>query len=334
VFRGSLAILVVMLAAGTSTASAATEVGSNCAGDSPVGYTLVQLTKGTSNALPIATPTAGVVTKWKVNSAHSRSFSEKLKVLRPTEDPHTFQSVAESSVGTVSTGQNAFDTRISVRAGDRFGVKGVPPSGALFCTSDPDPANVLGAHADDIPVGSTGSFFEFEELQAAVSAIIEPDGDGDGYGDETQDLCPQSAALQTSCPIATVSSSPIVKRRHILLLVNVSSPAMATVYGQAKWSFRSPPKRQARQSKTRKLTARLDGGTQTLQPDRVGRFKLALPKAVLRGLNQITPRESIGVKLTVRAIDPIQRMTWDINELKLHGRKRQPRSGAVATPPE
>jgi hypothetical protein len=43
-----------------------------------------------------------------------------------------------------------------------------------------------------------------------VSAVVESDADGDGYGDVTQDLCPQSATTQAACPApdTTVTKKP------------------------------------------------------------------------------------------------------------------------------
>jgi hypothetical protein len=34
-----------------------------------------------------------------------------------------------------------------------------------------------------------------------ISAVVESDADGDGYGDVTQDACPESAKTQVTCPV-------------------------------------------------------------------------------------------------------------------------------------
>jgi hypothetical protein len=43
-----------------------------------------------------------------------------------------------------------------------------------------------------------------------VSAVVESDADGDGYGDVSQDLCPQSKLSQAACPApdTTVTKAP------------------------------------------------------------------------------------------------------------------------------
>jgi hypothetical protein len=38
-----------------------------------------------------------------------------------------------------------------------------------------------------------------------LNADIEPDADADGFGDETQDLCPTDASTQGACPVAPVA---------------------------------------------------------------------------------------------------------------------------------
>src|SRR6476659_9566202 len=96
--------------------SAATEVGNVC------------------RSLPIAVPTAGVATKWKVESLQANK-PQVLKVVRPTGNKHEFRAVGESTEQTVLSGQNVFDTRIPVQAGDQFGLYGANPSGALYCNA-------------------------------------------------------------------------------------------------------------------------------------------------------------------------------------------------------
>jgi hypothetical protein len=43
-----------------------------------------------------------------------------------------------------------------------------------------------------------------------VSAVLEPDADGDGFGDETQDQCPTNATTQGPCP--TPAAAPTGQR--------------------------------------------------------------------------------------------------------------------------
>jgi hypothetical protein len=56
-------------------------------------------------------------------------------------------------------------------------------------------------HVDgDHPVGTEATYQTTCGLEVMVQGTVEPDADSDGFGDETQDLCPTNAALQTACP--------------------------------------------------------------------------------------------------------------------------------------
>ncbi len=46
--------------------------------------------------------------------------------------------------------------------------------------------------------------------RANIAATLEPDADGDGFGDDTQDACPTSAATNNDCapPAATITNGP------------------------------------------------------------------------------------------------------------------------------
>jgi uncharacterized repeat protein (TIGR01451 family) len=66
-----------------------------------------------------------------------------------------------------------------------------------------------------------------------VNADIEPDADGDGYGDETQDLCPDDASRHTAC-ISNLSVSvkpdpaPLTVGRQLTFTIKVSNAGPST----------------------------------------------------------------------------------------------------------
>ena len=141
--------------------------------------------------------------------------------------------VGESTEQTVLKGQNVFDTRIPVQPGDQFGLYGASPSGALYCTA------AVGRQThrrDRLTSASTSarprrpwSSVNSKASRVAVSAIVEPDVDGDGFGDETQDKCPQSAAFQAECPLISLDQFAVVGRSSITLLVIADHEAPVTV---------------------------------------------------------------------------------------------------------
>lgn len=196
----ALGIAVMMV--GTSSASAAVEVGNDCVGATPAGGTSVQIERATPSALPLTVPSAGIVTSWKVRSGYEgANLSQKLKVFRSGTKPNQFTAVGESKPEAVTLGTNTFETQIPVQAGDRFGVFGGPPlpTGAILLCETANVGDKFGILGADPAVGSTTEFPMGANYLVAVSAVVEPDADGDGFGDETQDRCPSQATTQGAC---------------------------------------------------------------------------------------------------------------------------------------
>jgi hypothetical protein len=330
----SAAITATLVLIGVPSASAATEVGTDCAAEiASVGTTLVPLTRSSQSPWPIAVPAAGVVTKWNVfwTSESLAPVPQKLKVVRPTGGPNEFQVVAESPVEGILKGRNSFDTRIPVQAGDRFGLYG-PGGHTLFC-DEAGVGETMGFAFDDIAPGSIATFTpQADGEQVPVIAVVEPDGDGDGYGDETQDLCPQNPNVHTACPQLpppiTLDPFPIVLERSVLVLVSASAESSVEVFGQVRLGVRQK-KGGASSSKTRKpgdpigrrVIARLSGGPQTVAPGQVARFNVKLPKPVKRLLGQIAPNESLKATITARTADFAGRISERTITVRLKGQK-------------
>ena len=316
------ATVVVSSLALAPSALAITEVGNDCeANIIEVGATILPLATSSESSLPIGVPAAGIATKWKVRSIPGTDIhTERLKVFRPTSDPRSFQVVAESNLEDTTGGLSSFDIGIPVQSGDRFGVSGKPGEGAIACA--PRPGDVEGRLTGDPPLGSTPSFAESETSQAAVSAIVEPDSDNDGYGDETQDKCPQSAAYQSECPVVALGARGTAYRKSIVLSVSASLDAPVTASGQVGWGFKPKPKGKAQISAKHHLIVGLNGGTQTVEPGQIVSFKVNLPRLVRHRLLGIAPQESLKAKLTVSTpniagADSVRRVT-----VKLKGQKR------------
>ena len=130
-FAAAVAALGALVLAPGATAS--TQVGNVCTAGKLAGNTVLIQLENASSALPIEAP-AGVATEWKVTS--SISTTTRLKVVAPTGPEKTFRLVAESTEQNITPGINAFNVRIPVPAGARFGLFSPPgPGGALFCDS-------------------------------------------------------------------------------------------------------------------------------------------------------------------------------------------------------
>jgi hypothetical protein len=291
-----------------------------------VGATLFPLAVSPNNSLAIDVQQAGVATRWRVRSPGIDVHTEKLKVFRSVFGANRVQVIAESNLENVTDGHESFGIRIPVQASDRFGVTGKPGEGAIACipgrTDD-----IAGEFFGEGPLGSSQSFNEDEGAQAAVSAVIEPDRDGDGYGDETQDGCPQSAAYQGPCPTITLDTFPIVLKRSVLVLVSTSEASSVQVFGQVGWKPRH--KGGALASKTTKnaghhlstgVIVGLSGGTTMAKPGEVTPYNVKLPKSVIRHLDQISPKQVVKGTITAQTTDLAGRLTEHTITIRLHGR--------------
>jgi hypothetical protein len=147
-----------------------------------------------------------------------------------------------------------------------------------------------------------------EGLQVPVVARIEPDLDGDGYGDETQDKCPQSAAYQTPCPVVTVSS------------LSVTHPRVVTVYVSSSLSAPIAVSAAVKVGKEKAVT--LDAPGQTVAPGTLGRFNLALTKPVLNTLRRLTVKKSLTVRVSASATNVTGSPSTATSKLKLRGQRK------------
>jgi len=319
---GMVLALVLVTAPG---ASAATEVGDECAGNSASGtYTLVPEAHASGGALPLAAPSSGVVTTWKVNSAYPTPILEAMGVFRPI-DAGKFELVGESDEATVNPGTNVFATRLSVQAGDRLGLLPVEEESPLYCATS-DSGDHTWSRPGSIGIGAPHVFSAGVDVRVPLISTIEPDRDGDGYGDETQDKCPQSAVYQGPCPTISLDSFPIVLKRSVLLLVSAGESSEVQVFGQVGWRPRH--KGGALASKTPKpggtvnkgVIVGLSGGTTLVKPGETTPFNVKLPKSVLRHLSQIPPKQVVKGTITARTTDLAGRTVDHTITIRLHGR--------------
>ncbi|MBV9050340.1 MAG: hypothetical protein JOY58_18875 [Solirubrobacterales bacterium] len=155
-----------------------------------------------------AVPANGVLTSWDVQgppAPHDDPID--FKVFRPTGPAHTYQMITQSGLQTVSgPGLHSFPFRLSVRTGDVIGFYSDSNSG--WCGDF-----VRGAQHDlfdnvDVPLGQTTAFTPTpgSDFRADIAATIEPDRDGDGFGDISQDQCPTDPSRQSPCPAPPASA--------------------------------------------------------------------------------------------------------------------------------
>ncbi len=323
---GVLGVLMTAALIGAAAASASIEIGDECAANVAEGpYSLVPEARTSGGTLPLATPTGGVITSWKVNSAFSGPVFERMAAFRPTAEPGSFQVVGESNEETVNQGLNIFSTRIPVQVGDRFGPVGIEVDSPVYCFTGNE-GDHTWAYNGSVGVGSSHTFIASTQLRVALVAVIEPDRDGDGYGDETQDKCPQSGAYQGPCPTITLETFPIALKRSVLVLVSASEAGSVQVFGQVSWRLRQKglvhiSKLNPGHGKLVGLIVGLSGGTQTVKPGQVARFNVKLPKSVKRRLGRIPPGKSLKGTITARTTDLAGRVTDRVVGIHLKGQE-------------
>lgn len=289
-------VLVLGSVAGVGSASAASEFGSGCAADNfaPL-QSLVSVAHGPTSPLPVAAPSAGVITEWKLNvdlaeltpeerEAFGSAVSQQLVVLRPAgQDRYAVVGKAEAGP-LVLDGINSFPAQIPVQQGDLLGLSG---AFTLACETE-DPGDAVGAFFGSAPVGATvETEGPVEGVQVPVTAKIEPDVDSDGFADLTQDKCPQSPAYQAPCPVVTINSKPIAGKKAVTLYVASSLTApvgvTATVYlGKGK-------------------TVTLSAPTQTVGPGSMAAFSLPFTKGLTKALRKVPAKRFLRVSITASA---------------------------------
>lgn len=317
-----LSVLVATAVAATAlvtagSASAATVFGSGCTANQITdGAVWVSTGHAASNPLPVTAPISGVITEWTVNTniaiesegklagEFPRVLQQRLLVLRA--EGEGFKVVGESAGGLLNLkGSNTYTARVPVQAGDYLGIAGNPF--AAWCETK-EPADTYAAATGGTPVGSTFKVERASGLQVPITARVEPDADGDGYGDETQDQCPQSAAYQTPCPVVTVSSLSLTHPKAVTVYVASSLAAPIAVTGTVNLG--------------KGKTATLDAPGQTVGPGGLGRFNLALTEPVRKTLEALTTKKALTLTVSASATNVTGSPSTATSTVKLRGQKK------------
>jgi hypothetical protein len=295
---------------GATGASAATEAGNRCVGNAAAeDLTLYGVANAPGDPLSATIPVNGVISRWNFNiiPIEPGFISQTLKILRATGALNQFQVIGESSQEPISGGLNTFSTRIPVHAGDFIGTTGTvdEDNEAVYCNTG-NPGERLGAIIGNPPLNSIGtSETEVAEVQVPITVSIEPDADNDGFGDETQDACPQSATTQAACPVVKLSASTTASKKAVTVLVTGTSPADVTVNGKV--------------SLGKGKKAKLKGGTKAVNPGAFTKFKLKFPAKLIKRLKELPPSKKLTLKITSSAPNLAAAPTKKTIKVKLKG---------------
>ena len=205
-----------------STASAAKEVGQPCVATGAEANRTALVFTGADN--PLLQPVVPeeppqVITAWKIQVGPGIApLAQRLEVYRVLTEAQDYRKEAESATEIVHEGVNVFPARIPVKSWTGY-LALYGPGGAFVCKATP---GVAGFFEGSAALGETRNVKSAINQGVPLMATVEDDRDGDGYGDETQDKCPTSAALQTECPPVVVTSKAEAKRKSIVVAVSVS----------------------------------------------------------------------------------------------------------------
>jgi hypothetical protein len=163
-----------------------------------------------------AAPFNGVVVRWRAASNIATTMSAR--IVRPTDstnfqlvrssDPASIgATISESPGGPFPPTMTTVPSRIPISKGDFVGLGMSTAPATFYSTEIPGSLYLdLNGQPDGASVGkpsaSGGMIF--------YNADIEPDADGDGYGDDTQDLCSTDAATHGPCPSTDDVTAPVI----------------------------------------------------------------------------------------------------------------------------
>lgn len=178
------------------------------------------------------TPFAGVITSWSTNANASPGVMTLL-AFTPTGVADSYTLTARSpTVPVTPSTLNTFATRIPVSAAQ---VLGLHTGGAMMgCAGPGQPAgSVIAINFFDL---ATQTAYTTVTDQAGwvlnLRAILEPDVDGDQYGDVSQDACPRSAQTQSACPapVTTVTKKPAKQTKKVKNTIAYSSSVTGSTF--------------------------------------------------------------------------------------------------------
>jgi hypothetical protein len=218
--RRLLLLITALCLLAPTGAGASMTVGSNLTGDGadnlgsycPGGGgtctgTNLSLPAGSTAANGLTSPINGVIVKWRVKSG-STGNPVRLRVLRPNGGA-SFTGAGTSTAGATVSGVAETASRVSIRAGDSIGLN--IGNSALVWANTPSANGLVWGSVNGftggLADGATGTGDAQTAKQLLVQAVVEPDADGDGFGDETQDGCPADPTRQTP-PCSTGPTNP------------------------------------------------------------------------------------------------------------------------------
>ena len=212
VFVALAAALALSVGAAPASAAGPQLIGQIASSNEPEGRCSCTRFERTSSGPPsssYAFPFSGVLTKFRMR------IGEKTE---PTDwvQARTFRTPGPSTASVISEGSehlidglplaqpSTFFDRIPATAGDllgaRFAINAfIEETPEVFATSSVEDAVSNGTVTPNPLLGSSFTTEATTKKRVNIQAVLEPDEDGDAYGDTSQDLCPASPIATSAC---------------------------------------------------------------------------------------------------------------------------------------
>lgn len=160
-------------------------------------------------------PSAGVITSWKVKTADART-GLRLRVGVPGSLGSVSFVAASPVESAAAAGTHVFAARVAISAGQGVHLEWTGGGGSVLLPGGSLPGGGGVSIVNDTiapPVGSAvfvtpGTYISSPSTVLFLQATVEPDADGDGYGDTSQDCQPANAGSQV-CPIVVPPADPV-----------------------------------------------------------------------------------------------------------------------------
>ncbi|MBS0550499.1 MAG: carboxypeptidase regulatory-like domain-containing protein [Proteobacteria bacterium] len=294
-----------MVTAPNAAVSGGTEFGDPCEFSyDTYGSAGFELSRATS-PLPAAAPVSGVLARWNVNVSpllfEARLPSVAVRVVEMVGG-QTAKIVAKSARGQLQTRENSFETRLPIKAGDYLAL-GSSESSTPGCISRPHNVEPISSAYFEPPLAQPGSSqgFELGEVGVPVVGVIEPDADEDGYGDETQDGCPQSADFHTACPTVSFAPGYSVGAKTVEVKVRSDATTPVAVTGASPGPGILHAARRLHRGKASPIA-------------------VPISASILRRLRHLSPRSALRLRLRAHATDVAGAPSTDHLTVRLPGR--------------
>ena len=306
---GVVAAGLLLLAAPNASAAISHEAGWGCVADSSrAGLTLLASPIEGHPHSPLVKEARAVIVNWGVRVGPGLPpLAQQLGVFRQVNGGAEYTKVAESAVATFSAGTEAVPARIPVRAGDHIGLHG--PVGTFVC--DGEWSGSSAVFRGSVAVDETRAFESEAGVGSPVIAVVEIDEDGDGYGDASQDECPETAAFHDTCPPLWFLKG---KPHRYVIVVRLRPVQKARVGVSCRIALPGDGGRGA--------TAQITMPPRTIDAGATAAFRLALPRSVKASLRELGRGGALRTRIAVRTTGRDDESNTRKLTVKLPGRER------------